>query len=63
MTSHSTFRLPLDLNDIEISKLKLKIYREKLREAEVITWDQASMIPKKRFENSRYNIASHKLCS
>ena len=50
MSSHRTFRLPIDLNDIEISTLKLEIYKKKLREADVIIWDEASMIPKKALE-------------
>ena len=50
MTSHRTFRLSLDLNDIEMSTLKLEIDKKKLREADVIIWDEASMIPKKALE-------------
>ena len=50
MTSHRTFWLPLDLNDIEISTLELEIDKKKLREADVIIWDEASMIPKKALE-------------
>ena len=30
MTSHRTFRLPLDLNDIEVSTLKLEIGKKKI---------------------------------
>ena len=47
MTRHRTFRLPLDLNDIEISTLKVEIDKNKLREADIIIWDEDSIIPKK----------------
>ena len=50
MKSHCTFQLPLDLNNIEISTLKLEIDKKKLREADVIIWDEASIIPKKVLE-------------
>ena len=49
MTTHRTFRLPLDLSSIENSFLKLESDK-KLRETEVIIWDEASMIPKKALE-------------
>ena len=47
MTTHRTFRLPLDLSSIENSFLKLESDEKKLRETEVIIWDEASMTPKK----------------
>lgn len=50
MTSHRTFRLPLDLNNIEISFLKLDSNKKKLREVDLLIWDEASMIPKKALE-------------
>lgn len=50
MTTHRTFRLPLDLSSIENSFLKLESDKKKLRETEVIIWDEASMIPKKALE-------------
>ena len=50
MTAHRTFRLPLDLSNIESSFLKLDSDKKKLREVEVIIWDEASMIPKKALE-------------
>ena len=50
MTSHRTFRLPLDLNSIETAFLKLESDKKKLREVDLIIWDEASMIPKKALE-------------
>ena len=50
MTAHRTFRLPLDLNNIESSFLKLNSDKKKLRKVELIIWDEASMIPKKALE-------------
>ena len=49
-TSHRTFRLPLNLSEVEISTLNLETDKTKLREADVILWDEASMIPKKALE-------------
>ena len=50
MTSHRTFRLPLDLSKIETSFLKLDSDKKLLREADIIIWDEASMITKKVLE-------------
>ena len=50
MTAHRTFRLPLDLNNIESSFLKLDSDKKKLREVDFIIWDEASLIPKKALE-------------
>ena len=50
MTSHRTFRLPLNLNDIEIAIFKLESDKRRLRDADVIIWDEASMIPKKALD-------------
>ena len=50
MTSHRTFRLPLDLNSIETAFLKFESDKKKLREVDIIIWDEASMIPKKALE-------------
>ena len=50
MTTHRTFRLPLDLSSIENSFLKLESDKKKLRETKVIIWNEASMIPKKDLE-------------
>ena len=49
ITSHRTFRLPLDLSNIESAFLKLDSDKKRLRVADVIIWDEASMIPKKYF--------------
>ena len=46
MTGHCTFQLRLDLNDEEVSTLKLEIKRKKLQEADEIIWDEALMIDK-----------------
>ena len=48
MTNHRLFRLPSELNDIEIGQLTLKIYKRKLRESDVIIREASSMIPKKK---------------
>lgn len=50
MTTHRTFRLPLDLSKIEISFLKLESDKNMLKNADLIVWDEASMIPKKALE-------------
>ena len=50
MTSHRTFRIPLDLNSIESAFLKFESDKKKLREVDIIVWDEASMIPKKALE-------------
>lgn len=50
MTSHRTFRLPLDLTEINTVFLKNDSDKRKLREAELIIWDEASMIPKNALE-------------
>ena len=50
MTIYRTFRLPLDLSKIETSFLKLESDKKLLREAHIINWDEASMIPKKAIE-------------
>lgn len=50
MTSHKTFRLPIDLTGVETSFLKLKSDKKRLRECDVIIWDEASMIPRKALE-------------
>jgi len=50
MTSHRTFKLPLNLNDVETSFFKLESDKKKLRETDLIIWDEASMIPKKALE-------------
>ena len=44
MTSHRTFHLPLDLSHIETAFLKLDSDKKRLREADVIIWEEASMI-------------------
>ena len=49
MTSHRTFRLPLDLSNIESAFLQHDSDKRRLREANII-WDEASMIPKKALE-------------
>lgn len=64
MTSHRTFRLPLDLTIIESAFLKLDSDKKKLREADVIIWDEASMIPKKALEivnNTLQDVCGNKL--
>lgn len=50
MTSHRTFRLPLNLSDRDTPRLTLETDKKKLREADIILWDEASMIPKKALE-------------
>lgn len=50
MTSHRTFRLPLDLSNIESAFLKMDSDKKKLRESNVIIWDEGSMVPKKALE-------------
>jgi hypothetical protein len=50
MTSHRTFRLPLDLTNIKIAFFQIKSDKEKLQEADLIIWDEASMIPKRALE-------------
>ena len=50
MTSHRTFRLPIELDKFEVAVLELESERKKLRECNIIIWDEASMIPKKAFE-------------
>jgi len=50
MTTHRTFRLPLNLDNIETAFLKLEVDKRKLRESDLIIWDEASMIPKKALE-------------
>ena len=50
MTSHKTFRLPLDLNNIESAFLKFESDKKKFREVTAIIWDEASMIPRKALE-------------
>ena len=50
MTSHRTFWLPLDLSNIESAFLKLDSDKRRLRETDVIIWDEASMIPRKALE-------------
>ena len=50
MTSHRTFKLPLDLSNIETTFLKLDSDKRRLRECNVLIWDEASMIPKKALE-------------
>ena len=47
MRSHRTFRLPLYLSTIESAFVKLDSDKKKLREADIIIWDEASVIPKK----------------
>ena len=42
--------LPLDLTNHETSILKLESDKKRLRECDVIVWDEASMIPKKALE-------------
>ena len=49
-TSHKNFKLPLDLTNTETLCLKLKSDKKRLRECNVIDWDEASMIPKKALE-------------
>lgn len=50
MTSHKTFKLPLDLANIENVFFKYDKDKIELREADIIIWDEASMIPKKALE-------------
>lgn len=50
MTSHRTFRLPLNLEEIGISMITSQYDKKKLREADLIIWDEASMISKKALE-------------
>jgi hypothetical protein len=50
MTSHRTFRLPLDLSNIESAFLNLDSDKRNLREADLIIWDEASMVPKKALD-------------
>ena len=50
ITSHRTFRLPLDLSNIESTFLKLDSDKKSLWEADVIIWDEAWMIPKEALE-------------
>ena len=64
MTSHRTFKLPLDLNNIENAFLKLESDKKKLRESDFIIWDEASMIPKKVLEivnNTLQDVCSNKV--
>ena len=53
MTTHRLFRLLSDLNDIQIGKLTLEVHERKLCEADVIIWDESSMISKKAPRNRR----------
>ena len=50
MTSHKTFKLPLDLESKESAFLKLETDTKKLREVDPIIWDEASMIPRKALD-------------
>ena len=50
MTSHKTFKLPLDLENIESAFLKLESEKKKLREVDAIIWDEASIIPRKTLD-------------
>lgn len=50
MTSHKTFNLPLDLANSESIFFKSEASKKKLKEVDVIIWDEASMIPKKAIE-------------
>uniref|UniRef100_A0ABD2XAK4 ATP-dependent DNA helicase n=1 Tax=Trichogramma kaykai TaxID=54128 RepID=A0ABD2XAK4_9HYME len=45
-TSHRTFKLPLNLEDTEIIFFKSQKDKRKLRDVDIIIWDEASMIPK-----------------
>ena len=49
-TTHKTFRWPLNIYDLETSILNTESDKKKLREMDVIIWDEASMIPKKALE-------------
>ena len=49
-TTHKTFRWPLNINDLELSILSQDCDKKRLREIDVIIWDEASMIPKKALE-------------
>uniref|UniRef100_A0ABD2WRM7 ATP-dependent DNA helicase n=1 Tax=Trichogramma kaykai TaxID=54128 RepID=A0ABD2WRM7_9HYME len=50
MTSHKTFNLPLNLDQVEAIRFKSKNEKKRLYEADIIIWDEASMIPKKALE-------------
>ena len=50
MTSHRTFRLPLDWSYIESAFLKFESDKKELREVDLIIWDEASMIPMEALE-------------
>ena len=49
-TTHKTFRWPLDIRNLETSILNEENDKKRLREIDVIIWDEASMIPKKALE-------------
>ena len=48
--THQTFKCPLNINDLETSILNTESDKKKLREMDVIIWDEASRIPKKALE-------------
>ena len=50
MTNHKTFKLPINVTNNETAFLKLESDKKRLRECNVIVWDEASMIPKKALE-------------
>ena len=49
-TTHRTFRWPLDISNLITSIFENPSDKKKLHEADVIIWDEASMIPKKGLE-------------
>ena len=50
MTSHRTFKLSLYLSNIETTFLKLDSDKRRLRECNILIWDETSMIPEKVLE-------------
>ena len=48
MINHNTFKLPFDSTNNETLFPKLESHKTKLRLCDIIVWDEASMIPKKR---------------
>ena len=49
-TSHKIFKLPLDMKNTENLIIKSDFDKKKIRECDVILWDESSMVPKKAFE-------------
>ena len=56
MTSHRTFRLPLNLSEVECIYFKHQSDKQKLIDADILIWDEASMVPKIEIHHLRNNM-------